>query len=120
VALVDPAYEVKEDFRRVLTLLQDCHRRWPGGTYLLWHPLIRDRHAERFAGDIRATGIRRIFRLALEVRAPDFAGMRGCGLLIVNLPFGLEAMLAALMPWLWETLAVDSQGRWQAEWLVPE
>jgi 23S rRNA (adenine2030-N6)-methyltransferase len=120
VALIDPAYEVKEDFGRVVTLLQDCHRRWPGGTYLLWHPLIRDRRAERFVGDVKATGIRRIFRLALEVQSPEFAGMRGSGLLIVNLPFGLEAVLAALMPWLSETLAVEDHRKWQAEWLVPE
>jgi 23S rRNA (adenine2030-N6)-methyltransferase len=46
--------------------------------------------------------------------------MRGSGLLIVNLPFGVEAELAALMPWLWQTLAEPRCGEWQAGWLVPE
>lgn len=120
VALIDPSYEVKEDFGRVLELLENCHVRWPGGTYLLWYPLLRDRVAERFPGKVAASGIRRIFRLELQVEASDFIGLRGSGLLIVNLPYGLEERLEALMPWLWETLAAPRCGEWQADWLVPE
>ena len=120
VALIDSSYEVKDDFGRVVELLQACYARWPGGTYMIWHPLIRDRAAERFPAKVAASGIRRIYRVLLEVQAPDFAGLRGSGLLIVNLPYGLEERLEALMPWLWETLAVPRCGEWQADWLVPE
>ena len=120
LALIDPAYEVKDEFGRVVALLESCHLRWPGGTYMIWYPLIRDRAGERFPNKIAASGIRRIFRLALQVEAQDFTGLRGSGLLIVNMPFGLEERLEALMPWLWKTLSVDSRGEWQAEWLVPE
>ena len=120
VALIDPSYEVKDDFGRVVELLKTCHRRWPGGTYMIWHPLIQDRAAERFTGKVAATGIRRIYRLLLQVESPDFTAMRGSGLLIVNLPFGLEEQLEVLMPWLWKTLAAPRCGEWQADWLVPE
>jgi 23S rRNA (adenine2030-N6)-methyltransferase len=120
VAFVDPSYEVKDDFGRVVELLGTCHSRWPTGTYMIWYPLIRDRHAERFPGKVAATGIRRIYRLVLQVEADGFTGMRGSGLLIVNLPFGLEEKFEALMPWLRETLAVPGAGEWQAGWLVPE
>lgn len=120
VALIDPSYEVKEDFRRVAALLQSCHARWPGGAYVIWYPLIHDRAAERFPATIAATGIRRIYRVALQVEAERFEGMRGSGLLVVNLPFGLAERLAALMPWLWQALSPAGEGEWQAGWLVPE
>jgi 23S rRNA (adenine2030-N6)-methyltransferase len=120
LALIDPSYELKEDFGRVVELLAACHRRWPGGTYLIWYPLIRDRAAERFPGKVAASGIRRIYRLVLQVESDSFTGIRGSGLLIVNPPFGLGERLQALMPWLWRVLAVEGRGEWQAGWLVPE
>jgi 23S rRNA (adenine2030-N6)-methyltransferase len=120
LALVDPSYEVKEDFRRVVQLLQDCHQRWASGVYVVWYPLIRDRAAERFPAKVAATGIRRIFRAELQVQAGDSTGMRGSGLLIVNLPFGVDEKLVALLPWLWRVLSGDGAGRALAHWLVPE
>lgn len=120
LALIDPSYEVKEDFARVAELLAACHGRWPGGVYMIWYPLIRDRAAERFPNRIAATGIRRIYRLLLQVEADSFTGMRGSGLMIVNLPFGLEERFDELLPWLRQTLAGPGRGEWQAGWLVPE
>ncbi len=120
LVLIDPSYEVKDDFVRVAELLAACHGRWPGGVYMIWYPLIRDRTAERFPDRIAATGIRRIYRLLLQVEPENFIGLRGCGLMIVNLPFGLEERFDELMPWLWQTLAGPGRGEWQAGWLVPE
>jgi len=120
VALIDPAYEVKDDFVKVAALLAACHQRWPGGVYLLWYPLIRDRAAERFPARIAALGISKIYHVSLQVEAPAFPGLRGSGLCVVNLPFGLDVQLAALLPWLWHVLSPARQGGWQAGWLVPE
>jgi 23S rRNA (adenine2030-N6)-methyltransferase len=120
LVLVDPSYEVKDDFARVAGMLTACHGRWPGGVYLVWYPLISDRAAERFPGRIAATGIRRIYRAQLRVTADAAAGMRGSGLLILNLPYGMDAQLNSLMPWLHRRLAEPGCGEWQAGWLVPE
>jgi 23S rRNA (adenine2030-N6)-methyltransferase len=120
LVLLDPSYEVKEEFARVLDLFVTGYRRWPTGVYALWYPLIRDRRAERFPVRVAETGIRRIYRVELAVADADFNGMRGCGVLIANLPFGLEATLAGLMPWLGRVLARDEAGRALAHWLVPE
>ncbi len=54
------------------------------------------------------------------MQGEGFAGMRGCGLLLVNPPFGLDQQLGALAPWLWNTLSGQRRGSWQASWLVPE
>jgi 23S rRNA (adenine2030-N6)-methyltransferase len=117
---MDPSYELEGEFARVAESLAACHGRWPGGTYLVWYPLLRDRHAARFPARVAALGIRKIYQAVLEVEGPGFAGMRGSGVLVVNLPWGLEAGFGALLPRLWEILALERRGGWQAGWLVPE
>ncbi len=118
--LIDPSYEVKDDYARVVELLADCYRRWPTGVYLLWYPLVRGRAGERLPARVAALGIRRVYHLAVEVEGKGYDGMRGSGMLVVNLPYGVDAQLAPLAPWLWRTLAVEGRGRFAAGWLVPE
>jgi len=120
LVLIDPPYEVKDDYARVVDLLAACHRRWPAGTYLLWYPLLRGQRGERLPARVAAQGIRRIYRLELEVEGRGFAGMRGSGLLAVNPPYGLDAELEVLADWLWRVLAAAGRGGARAGWLVPE
>src|SRR5262249_27861743 len=39
LVLVDPSYEDNGDFVRLTHALAGAHRKWPGGTYLLWYPI---------------------------------------------------------------------------------
>jgi 23S rRNA (adenine2030-N6)-methyltransferase len=120
LVLIDPSYEVKEEFNRVRDLLVACHRRWPAGTFLVWYPLIRHAASGRFPSKIAASGIRDIYRVELRVEDDGFQGLRGSGVLIVNLPYGLQNRLEKLAPWLWQSLSTESRGGFRAEWLVPE
>ena len=120
LVLIDPSYEIKEEYVRVAELLATCYARWTGGIYLIWYPLIRHRHAERFPARVARTGIRRILQMTLEVEAPAYDGMRGSGLLIVNPPFGLHEQCAQLLPWLHIALSESQRGGWHLNWLVPE
>lgn len=120
LVLIDPSYEVKDEFPRVVELFKACHRRWPTGVYLAWYPLIRHPQSERFPAKLRATGIRRIFQAELQVDADAVPGLRGSGVMLVNPPFGVADDLQELIPWLWESLAADRRGHWKAEWLVAE
>jgi 23S rRNA (adenine2030-N6)-methyltransferase len=118
VVLVDSAYEVKEDFTGIVELLKTCHRRWAGGVYLIWYPLIRHPLAERFTAKVRAAGIPKILQVELQVETEGFIGMRGSGLCIVNPPYGLDQQLNALLPWLWQILKNDERSAWRVEWLT--
>lgn len=118
IVLLDSAYEVKEDFVAIVELLKACHRRWPGGVYLVWYPLIRHPLAERFTAKLRATALPRLLQGELRVEADGFDGMRGSGLCIVNPPFGLDQKLNTLLPWLWATLKNDERSGWKVDWLT--
>jgi 23S rRNA (adenine2030-N6)-methyltransferase len=118
--LIDPSYEVKKEFAQVAELVAACHARWPSGTYVIWYPFIPDRAVERFPARVAATGIRRIYRLALQVADDRSPGLRGSGVLIVNPPFGLTDTFESMLPALWRKLAPDGAGHAHAGWLVGE
>jgi 23S rRNA (adenine2030-N6)-methyltransferase len=59
--------------------------------------------------------------LELHIRqADDPAVLSGCGLVMLNPPFGLDAALKAVMPVLAERLSVEGRGRWSLDALSPE
>lgn len=120
LVLLDPSYEMRGEFGHTAGLLQDCHRRFAGGVYLLWYPLLRQAPAARLVRRVAASGMRPVLRAELRVEDASHAGLHGSGVLVVNPPYGLDVTLRTLVPWLWRTLAPEGRGGWAAEWLVPE
>lgn len=120
LVLVDPAFEVTDEFARMTASLRQAHARWPGGHYALWYPIKHRAPVDRFHGDLAMTGIRRI--LAVEMTLYDDGPpdrLNGSGLVIVNPPWRLDERLAAVLPPLQRILAQDG-GATRIEWLVPE
>jgi 23S rRNA (adenine2030-N6)-methyltransferase len=120
LVLIDPSYEVKDEFKRVPELLAACHRRWPQGVYAVWYPLIRDPLAERFVNRVVATGIRRLYQVEVAVGPPRRQGLWGSGMLLVNPPFGLDAELGPVAGALHAVLAGEGAALPEARWLVGE
>ena len=116
IALVDPAYEQKDDFGRVAELVAACHKRWANGVYMIWYPLIRHAGADRLIETLRKLAIPRTLRVELEV-APQAEGLRGSGLVIANLPFQVDAELRELVPWLKRTLGQSAAAAHATYWL---
>lgn len=96
LCLIDPSWEMKEDYVAVPRALQAMARKWNVGVQMLWYPLLRSGLHLPMVETLAATfpqGLRH------EVRFPparEGHGMRGSGLFIVNPPWGLEAALADL------------------------
>ncbi|MCK2125784.1 23S rRNA (adenine(2030)-N(6))-methyltransferase RlmJ [Thauera aromatica] len=109
LALIDPPYELKEDYRRAVEVLRDAMRRFPTGTYALWYPMLSRAEARALPGRLAELGAQSWLEVRLAVRSPprDGFGMFGSGLYIVNPPWVLPARLEAMMPWLVERLAID-------------
>lgn len=95
LALVDPSYELKDEYARVPATVAQALARWPGGVFMAWYPILPDdRHAVLRAGfdKIAAAGVP-VLIAELEGPPPP-RGLRGTGLAIVNPPPGLRAALA--------------------------
>ena len=94
--LIDPSFEVKDDYRTLPDFLAKIHRKWPVGILVLWYPILT---SARHTGMVEA--LRRQFPDALshQVRfAPirEGHGMVGSGMFIVNPPYGLQEEVAWL------------------------
>lgn len=117
---IDPSYEVKDDYTRVVETLEKAYRRFATGVYCLWYPVIRRETTEDLMARLAATGIRKQLRIEHCI-APDSEelGMTGSGLLCINPPWQLENQARELLPWLNDRLS-DGSGHWSVDWLVPE
>ena len=94
--LIDPSWEVKDEYAVIPDLMEKVHRRWNVGVLMLWYPILGDaRHAPML------DRLARSFPDALrhEVRFPPARpghGMVGSGLFTVNPPWRLEERAAWL------------------------
>ena len=99
VVLVDPPFEEKGEFNRLVQGLQAAMKRFATGTYLLWYPVKDSAEVLRFRDSLEGLGIERLSDTRFLVDEDNDAnGFRGSGMAIVNAPFSLEAELSIAMP----------------------
>jgi 23S rRNA (adenine2030-N6)-methyltransferase len=109
LVLIDPAYEEKRDYERVVLALKDCLARFPGGTYLLWYPRLTRLEAHELPQRLKRLPAKSWLHVTLQVRKPaaDGFGMHGSGLFVINPAWTLLATLQEVMPFLVQALGVD-------------
>jgi 23S rRNA (adenine2030-N6)-methyltransferase len=110
LVLIDPPYEVKDDYRRVKDTLEDAVKRFATGIYAVWYPLLQRMESRQLADRLKRIPANGWLDVTLSVAAPapdGFGGLRSSGMFILNPPWTLEPMLRELMPWLVATLGQD-------------
>jgi 23S rRNA (adenine2030-N6)-methyltransferase len=118
--LIDPSYEVKSDYSKVVEALQTAHRHFATGIYGLWYPVIERQMTERMLQQLLQTGIPKQLRIEHCVVADGSQrGMTGSGMILINPPWTLSKQVEVLLPWINQVLT-EGQGHWTQEWLVPE
>lgn len=119
--LIDPPFEVTDEFERIVRGLGHAHRRWATGIYLVWYPIKHRGPVKAFHDALEASGIRRILVAELLLR-PDIDPDRlnGSGMIVVNPPWKLDESLARLLSGLCVDFGATSSGRARVETLVPE
>lgn len=96
VLVIDPSYEVKEDYARLPGLIAEVARKWPVGIIVLWYPLL--------AGEPHAPMLAALERdhpeaLRHEVRFPPVRPghrMIGSGMFVINPAWGMEEEAARI------------------------
>jgi 23S rRNA (adenine2030-N6)-methyltransferase len=121
LVLIDPAYEVRDEFERLMKTLLAAWKKWPTGTYAIWYPVQYRQPVPRFHYELRTSGIRNIFLHEFTV-IPDVAVNRlsGTGMIIINPPWQFEARIRKTLEWLVPRLDRGSGVAARCEWLVPE
>lgn len=121
IVLVDPPFEEKGEFIRLVDGLIKAHGKFAGGVYALWYPLKDTRAVHDFMSALRDCGIPKMLRAELSIRpASNPPRLHGTGMIIVNPPFTLEGELRILLPALAQLLGDPGEGRHKLEWLRGE
>ncbi|WP_372425349.1 23S rRNA (adenine(2030)-N(6))-methyltransferase RlmJ [Salinarimonas chemoclinalis] len=110
LVLIDPAFEAQGELERLARTLAAAQSKWPTGVYAGWYPIKDPREIDRAAALLEGIA-RPVLRLELHVDdARRVDRLNGCGLLVINPPFTLEAEAGLLLPALAERLGRAGKG----------
>ncbi len=116
LVLIDPPYEKSDELNSLASILAQALKRWETGIYALWYPIKTKTQLNFFFRELKEKISRPFLRAELCVYAENIpTELNGCGMVIVNPPWQFEENLQAILPWLWETLSVSGQGRFEME-----
>lgn len=119
--LIDPPYELKEDYQLVVDAIVEGYKRFATGTYAIWYPVVLRQQIKKMIHAFEATQIRKILQIELGIR-PDSTqrGMTASGMIVINPPWKLESQMREILPYLSEVLAPAGTGHWSVNWVTPE
>jgi 23S rRNA (adenine2030-N6)-methyltransferase len=111
VVLIDPPYEIKTDYVRVLTALREALERFPDCVVLLWLPQLQLVEAAQLPQRLKAaadSGAKKGWlhaRLTVAQADERGFGMLGSSVFIANPPHTLHDEMQPVLPFLAQTLA---------------
>ena len=121
LVLIDPPFEEKGEFERMIDGVVKAHKRWPGGICALWYPMKKRTDVIRYRNALAASGVPNIIDAELSVRDSGSEKLDGCGMTIINPPFTLEAELRVILAALAPVLEMEPRtARWGVKRLVGE
>lgn len=120
LVLIDPPYELKNEYKDVVNAIGASVKRWATGTYAIWYPVVYRENIDLITQGLEKLGIRKILQIELGV-APDTQerGMTASGMIVINPPWQLESQMANVLPWLQAAIAPET-GHHFVRWVVPE
>lgn len=109
LVLIDPAYEDKRDYLRVVATLKEGLSRFATGTFAVWYPQLQRGDARELPEKLRKLAPKWLdARLTVQAPAADGFGMHGSGMFIVNPPWTMAEEMRQTLSWLAEALALDA------------
>ncbi|MED5620881.1 23S rRNA (adenine(2030)-N(6))-methyltransferase RlmJ [Ideonella sp. BN130291] len=110
VVLIDPSYELKSDYGKVVAAVREALQRFADTVILVWIPQLQLLESaqlpQRLQAAADAVAPKGWLHARLTVRQADEKGfgMIGSSMLVINPPFVLHEMLQQTLPWLTDVL----------------
>ncbi|GAA5134421.1 23S rRNA (adenine(2030)-N(6))-methyltransferase RlmJ [Thalassotalea piscium] len=109
VVLMDPPYELKEDYTKAVKTLIKAYRKFATGTYILWYPVVKRELVNQMQNAFTTSEIKNLLQVEFCLTADtNEYGMTGTGLFIINPPWQLNTQLSEIMPYLQSKLGNSS------------
>lgn len=105
VVLIDPPYELKEDYHKAVNTIIKAYKKFATGTYILWYPVVKREQVNIMEKAFINSDVKNLLQLefCLSVDTDEY-GMTGTGLFIVNPPWQLSKQMEEVLPYLKEKL----------------
>jgi len=101
VVLIDPPYELKEDYLKAVRTIVNAYKKFATGTYILWYPIVKRELVEQMQDAFVKSDVRNLLQVEYCQHADTQEyGMTGTGLFIVNPPWQLNSQLNEILPYL--------------------
>ncbi|MEH6597575.1 MAG: 23S rRNA (adenine(2030)-N(6))-methyltransferase RlmJ [Colwellia polaris] len=101
VVLIDPPYELKEDYLKAVRTIVNAYKKFATGTYILWYPVVKRELVEQMQSAFTKSDVRNVVQVEYCQKADTTEyGMTGTGLFIVNPPWQLSQQLEEILPYL--------------------
>ena len=121
LVLIDPPFEAPDDFAQMAQALQRGHARAGNFVFAAWYPIKHRAPVREFQTQMKQSGIRDIIAADMWLRPTlDASRLNGCGLLVINPPFGFAEAAQAMLTALSLTLADGPDGGCEITRLVDE
>ncbi len=110
LVLIDPSYEDKDDYKRVIEALREGLKRFGTGVYAIWYPQVQRHESRRFPDLLKRLQEKDWLHVTLTVKGPVAGGLglHGSGMFILNPPWTLPKALNPVMPYLVRVLGQDA------------
>jgi 23S rRNA (adenine2030-N6)-methyltransferase len=110
VVLIDPSYELKADYTKVLAAVRDTLERFASAVVLVWLPQLRTLESQQLPQRLQNSAAKAApkgwLHARLTVAATDERGygLTGSSMFVINPPHGLHDTLREVLPFLVEEL----------------
>jgi 23S rRNA (adenine2030-N6)-methyltransferase len=118
LVLIDPPYEDKQDYQRVVSALREGLQRFANGVYAVWYPQLQRAEARQLPEQLKHLPVKSWLHVALGVQglSADGFGMHGSGIFVLNPPWLLHGALQEVMPYLVKHLGQDEHATFTLEY----
>ena len=115
--LIDPPYEEKQDYQRVVSALKEGLKRFSNGVYAVWYPQLQRAEARQLPEQLKQLEVKSWLNVTLNIQSPgaDGFGMHGSGMFILNPPWTLHNELQEVMPYLVKVLGRTGEAGFELE-----
>ena len=105
VVLIDPPYELKEDYLKAVDTIIKAYKKFATGTYILWYPVVKRQLVDNMTTHFINSEVKNLLQVEFCLSADtDEYGMTGTGLYVVNPPWQLAKQMHEVLPYLKDKL----------------
>ena len=85
LVLIDPSYEIKNEYDKVLKLISHNYRQFPNVCFMIWYPVLQNGKHITFENKMKDFNIKNLTHIKIDLKNSSMR-MQGTGFFIINSP----------------------------------